>query len=167
MSRPQSKPQLDAIDVSNLEGFSIQDLLPYKLYHINAIHERIVYANMTRTTNGTLPEWRVMGNIASGIVTFTQLADELLLDKGQLSNVIKQLERKQLVEKQKSALDGRKMILSLTDLGKEKKTFIIDMATRYRDVIEQGLDLHESAALYSALDKVEKNIRNFWSNNHD
>ena len=75
------------------EDFSIQSLLSYKLHHIGAIHERIAYANMTRITNVTLPEWRVMGNIASGKVTFTQLAEELLLDKGQLSNIIKQLEK--------------------------------------------------------------------------
>ncbi len=149
------------------EDFSIQSLLSYKLHHIGAIHERIAYANMTRITNVTLPEWRVMGNIASGKVTFTQLAEELLLDKGQLSNIIKQLEKKQLVEKRKSANDGRKTLLSLTPLGLQKKVLIVNMAQQFQRVLGQGLTQAEHDLLSSALVKLECNVRNYWSENYE
>ncbi len=162
-----NKTDMEVAEPALSAEFSMQELLPYKLYHISAIHERIAFANMTRITGVTLSEWRVMGNVACGFVTFTRLAEELLLDKGQLSNIIKQLQKKQLIEKRKSTLDGRQINLSLTPLGEEKKRFIIDMAHKYLETIEQGLDKSERKALHSALTIVEQNARAFWSKNGD
>jgi DNA-binding MarR family transcriptional regulator len=149
-------------DDESINNTPIQSLLPYKLYHISAIHERIAYANMTRMTGVTLPEWRIMGNIASGIDSFTELTKELVVDPGQLSNSIKQLQAKGLLEKRKSTIDRRQTILSLSALGKEKKVFILDMAKAYEDMALAGLDKGQIETLNHALATVESNIRNFW-----
>ena len=147
-------------------AFAIQDLLPYQLYQIGAIHERIVYTNMFRMTNITLAEWRVMGNIASGICTFTELAKELILDKGQLSNIITHQHRKGLVEKRKSTTDGRKTYLVLSSLGEERTKFIVKMANNFQTLITQGISEEEQLILRKALNQVDHNIRSFWSVNN-
>ncbi len=144
------------------DGFSIQSLLPYRLYHISAIHERIVYANMTRDTGVTLPEWRIMGNVASGINTFTALQKELLVDQGQLSNSIKQLQHKGLLQKHKSNVDRRQTILSLTEQGVQKKTVIKDMAANYEVIALQKLSAEDVRVLDKALAVVERNLKAFW-----
>jgi DNA-binding MarR family transcriptional regulator len=143
--------------------FSIQSLLTYKIHHIGAIHERIGYDNLTRITGLTLSQWRVVGNIASGLTTFTELLNELLLDPGQLSNIIKQLQEKKLIEKNKSNIDRRQIFLSISPLGQEIVGTVIEIADKFQKVALRNLSSQEVEVLEQSLVKIEANMRQFWS----
>jgi len=154
--------------MSDNNSFSIQTLLLYRLYHISTIHERIVYTrNMPRLAGVTLIEWRVMGNIASGVNTFTDLASELILDRGQLSKLVKGLQKKQLIEKVKSPQDARKSVLKLSAEGEERKTLIVDMAKQYEAVILNGLSEEQRQGFEQAMQIIEGNMREYWHDKDD
>lgn len=145
------------------QGFSIQSLLTYKIYHIGAIHKRIGYDNLTRITGVTMSQWRVLGNIASGLSTFTELLNELLLDPGQLSNTIKQLQAKKLIKKTKSNIDRRQKLLLITPLGQEIVGTVMEIADKFYPVLFQNLSSQEIEVLEQSLTKIEANMRQFWS----
>lgn len=147
-------------------SFSIQTLLLYRLYHISTIHERLIYTrNMPRISGVSLIEWRVMGNIASGINTFTDLAHELLLDRGQLSRLVKQLQNKDLIRKIQCPKDGRKSALELTPKGEDTKELIVDMAKKYEEVILHGLTEEQRQGFETTMQVIESNMRGVWDEN--
>lgn len=53
--------------------------------------------------------------------TVTQLGDKLSLDSGTLTPLLKRLERKELIKRNRSALDERMLEISLTQKGKHIK----------------------------------------------
>jgi DNA-binding MarR family transcriptional regulator/N-acetylglutamate synthase-like GNAT family acetyltransferase len=66
----------------------------------------------------SLIEARIIYELASrGSSTATELRNELALDPGYLSRILKRLQKNNLVEKKDAVGDGRKQILSLTPKG--------------------------------------------------
>jgi DNA-binding MarR family transcriptional regulator/GNAT superfamily N-acetyltransferase len=66
----------------------------------------------------SLTEGRVVYEVAHHEqTTATQLGEELGLDAGYLSRILRGLEKRGLLERQSSPMDGRQFLLSLTDAG--------------------------------------------------
>lgn len=79
-----------------------------------------------------LAEARVIYELASrGSTTATELGEELDLDAGYLSRILKKQQRSKLIEKKASPQDARKSILSLTKKGRNEFS-VLDGATRDR-----------------------------------
>ena len=69
----------------------------------------------------SLPEVRIMFELYQHkSLTASDIIDLLHLDKGYLSRIIKQFEKKKLVAKTRSEDDGRSAHISLTDPGKKE-----------------------------------------------
>jgi DNA-binding MarR family transcriptional regulator len=69
----------------------------------------------------TLPEVRVMFEIYHGEnVTASDLTASLQMDKGYLSRILKQFEKKKLIKKTASNSDKRSSFLELTSAGKKE-----------------------------------------------
>lgn len=60
-------------------------------------------------------------------ISFKRLGEELYLDSGTLSPVIKRLKKKELVEKFRDPLDDRLVMVELTEKGKKMKDKIIEV----------------------------------------
>lgn len=86
----------------------------------------------------SLTELRVMYELAHReSPSAAELAQGLGLDPGYLSRMLSGFERRGLIEKKPSALDGRRSLLSLTELG--RATFA-PLDARARDEIERMLE---------------------------
>lgn len=83
---------------------------------------RIITDNANRVSPGMLPgAYKVFTTIARReSVTQTALAEHLLVDKGQLSRTVRELERLGLVERTPDPSDGRSSLLSATPFGRER-----------------------------------------------
>ncbi|KZE91904.1 MarR family winged helix-turn-helix transcriptional regulator [Microbacterium sp. TNHR37B] len=83
---------------------------------------RIITDNANRVSPGMLPgAYKVFTTIARReSVTQTALAEHLLVDKGQLSRTVRELERLGLVERAPDPSDGRSSLLSATPFGRER-----------------------------------------------
>jgi len=60
-------------------------------------------------------------------ISFKRLGEELYLDSGTLSPVIKRLKKKELVEKFRDPLDDRLVMVELTEKGKKMKKEIVEV----------------------------------------
>lgn len=85
-----------------------------------------------------LTDARILFELGHGSqMTASRLARELGLDTGYLSRILTRLEQQGLLEKMRSANDGRQFFLSLTPEGKEAFT-LLDQ--RSRDEVSEMLD---------------------------
>ncbi|HSJ75054.1 MAG TPA: MarR family winged helix-turn-helix transcriptional regulator, partial [Gemmatimonadales bacterium] len=108
----------------------------------------------------SLTEVRVLYELANReSPSAAELAQDLGLDPGYLSRMLSGFERRGLIEKKPSALDGRRSILSLTAEG--RATFA-PLEARARGEIEQILGPLAPAArsrLIEAMQSIEKVLR--------
>lgn len=103
-----------------------------------------------------LTEARILFELGHGNqVTASGLARELGLDPGYLSRILARLEQQELLEKVRSANDGRQFFLSLTAEGKEAFA-LLDQ--RSRDEVAEMLDdlsVEEQQRLLKAMQTIE------------
>ncbi len=83
---------------------------------------RIISENATSVSPGMLPgAYKVFTTIvARESVTQSALAEILLVDKGQLSRTVRELEQLGLIQRSPDPSDGRSSLLSPTEHGRER-----------------------------------------------
>ena len=85
-------------------------------------------------------------------ISVKEMGEKLLLDSGTLTPVLKSLERKGYVERQRCRYDERIMIISLTDAGRFLKERALNIPARMASCIE--LEPDEAKELYRLLYKL-------------
>jgi DNA-binding MarR family transcriptional regulator len=83
---------------------------------------RVIAENANRVSPGLLPgAYKIFTTIARcETVTVSALSERMLLDKGQVSRMVRELEELGLVERSTDPADGRSFLLQLTPLGEER-----------------------------------------------
>ena len=83
---------------------------------------RLIIENANRVSPGMLPgAYKTLTTIARcEQVPASTLAERMLMDKGQVSRAIRELEDLGLVERSPDPRDGRSSLLRLTDVGTER-----------------------------------------------
>ncbi|WP_136040686.1 MULTISPECIES: MarR family winged helix-turn-helix transcriptional regulator [unclassified Microbacterium] len=83
---------------------------------------RVISENANRVSPGLLPgAYKTFTTIARcETVTVSALSERMLLDKGQVSRMVRELEELGLVERSTDPADGRSFLLQLTPLGEER-----------------------------------------------
>lgn len=107
----------------------------------------------------TLPEARVIYEIAhQERATATLLADELSLDPGYLSRLLRRLEGRSLVRRRRSGEDRRKIELSLTEKGRSSFE-LLDSASRQQiDLLLSELSEADQRRVVAAMDSVRRSL---------
>ncbi len=109
----------------------------------------------------SLTEARILFELGQGNqVTASRLGRELGLDAGYLSRILTRLEQQGLLEKVRSEIDGRQLLLSLTAEGRE--AFVL-LDQRSRDEVSEMLaDLSEEdqQRLLKAMQSIESVLTN-------
>jgi DNA-binding MarR family transcriptional regulator len=83
---------------------------------------RLILENANRVSPGMLPgAYKALTTIARcEQVTASALAERMLMDKGQVSRTVRELEDLGLIERSPDPSDGRSSLLRLTTLGTER-----------------------------------------------
>lgn len=83
---------------------------------------RLIMENANRVSPGMLPgAYKALTTIARcEQVTASALAERMLMDKGQVSRTVRELEELALVERSPDPSDGRSSLLRLTPLGTDR-----------------------------------------------
>ncbi len=85
-------------------------------------------------------------------ITVKALGERLFLDSGTMTPVLKSLEAKGFVSRQRSALDERSVTVSSTPAGEELKNDAVQVPGKMAGCV--GLDPQEALQLYTLLYKV-------------
>ncbi|MFJ6532338.1 MarR family winged helix-turn-helix transcriptional regulator [Microbacterium sp. NPDC091662] len=83
---------------------------------------RVITENANRVSPGLLPgAYKIFTTIARcERVTVSTLSERMLMDKGQVSRTVRELEDLGLIERTADPADGRSSLLELTPLGTER-----------------------------------------------
>lgn len=107
----------------------------------------------------TLAEVRVMYEIAHGEeVSAVQLTEQLRIDPGYLSRIIRKLERNGLVAKQQCSIDRRRSILELTPKGVREFAKLDIQQDRDVAMLVAGLGRSQQKELVAAMRLVEEGL---------
>jgi DNA-binding MarR family transcriptional regulator/N-acetylglutamate synthase-like GNAT family acetyltransferase len=105
----------------------------------------------------SLTETRVLYELAQrGETTATQVGDELGLNAGYLSRILRRFQERRLVERKRSEKDGRQSLLSLTPRGRAAFGRLDEESKRQVGAMIAPLSETERRALVEAMEGIER-----------
>lgn len=129
--------------------------LTYRLKALTKIADRMS-SELSREKLGVpYPEASVIGVVGHfGPQTIMDISRRTNLDKSQASRTVEALIAKSILFRDKSAVDGRSVIITLTSEGKKIYKRIDPVMERRDKALFRGLSENETAALEFLLDKL-------------
>jgi len=136
----------------------LQDFLPYLLNRAG-LRIGLMFSRDIEHFEVTLPMWRVMIELwHNGDHRLGELSERTSIDLSTLSRLLVAMQRKHLIVRRRSGLDGRALSLTLTERGLELTEQIVPYALHYEDVAMRGLTDPEVKQLKQLLKKVYLNL---------
>ena len=129
-----------------------------KIRHFNRYYARIlgIFDKKFLGVDFSVTEVRILGEIGRNPkLTAKALAAYLCVDKGYLSRILQGLERKELLERVRSAEDGREKRLRLTAKGEALNRILEEKADER--ILQQirTIDMQTFRILLDAMEKIE------------
>ncbi len=152
--------KIDMIDAAPVtsrhpEVTSIEDVITFRLQRLVSINERAGHQWSERMFDVSLNEWRLLALIVARAPTRAgDMSDALLMDKSQLSRVIKSLLKKALIRNMTDPNDGRAIALQPTSKGIALHEKMMVEVLRGNERVLAPLDPKEVEALTTILDKL-------------
>jgi DNA-binding MarR family transcriptional regulator len=140
---------------------NLQDFLPYLLNRAG-LRVGLMFSRDVEPFDVTLPMWRVMSELwRNGDHRLGELSELTSIDMSTLSRLLVTMQRKGLIVRRRSGLDGRALSLSLTRRGVALTEKIVPFALRYDGVAMDGMSAREVEALKNLLKRVYDNLEKF------
>jgi DNA-binding MarR family transcriptional regulator len=138
---------------------NLQDFLPYLLNRAG-LRVGVMFSRDIEPFDVTLPMWRVLIELwNNGDHRLGELSERTSIDMSTLSRLLVAMQRKKLIVRRRSGLDGRALSLTLTPRGLALTEKIVPNALRYEDVAIEGMNAHEVAMLKDLLKRVYVNLQ--------
>lgn len=90
-------------------------------------------------------------------ITVKELGERLFLDSGTLTPLLKKMEAKGLIERERSDKDERKVVVTITQEGRDLRTTAMNVPPEMGRCV--GLDTEDAVQLHKLLEKVIENVR--------
>ena len=154
-------PKNVRIEGSDVEGAihppinNLLDALTFKLARLVALNFHAGSRKFRDAYGLSLNQWRVIGLVnALTPVTFGRIRRILVMDKGQLSRVIKQLTDRGLLVTHPAADDARAVELSLTKMGRELHDKVLIFTSQRNEAVVETLTQEECCEFLRILKKI-------------
>jgi DNA-binding MarR family transcriptional regulator len=135
----------------------LQDFVPYLLNRAG-LRIGLMFSRDIERYDVTLPMWRVMIELwHNGDHRLGELSERTSIDLSTLSRLLVAMQRKHLIVRRRSGLDGRALSLALTERGLELTEKIAPVARHYEDIAVRGL-----SAAY--IGQLKKSLRSVYTN---
>jgi DNA-binding MarR family transcriptional regulator len=137
---------------------NLQDFLPYLLNRAG-LRVGLMFSRDIEPFEVTLPMWRVLIELwNNGDHRLGELSERTSIDMSTLSRLLVGMQRKNLIVRRRSGLDGRALSLTLTPRGLALTEKIVPYAVRYEGVAMEGMSAREVATLKDLLTRVYVNL---------
>ena len=90
-------------------------------------------------------------------ITVKELGERLFLDSGTLTPLLKKMEAKGLIERERSDKDERKVVVTITQEGRDLRATAMNVPPEMGRGV--GLDTEDAVQLHKLLEKVIENVR--------
>ena len=122
----------------------ITDLLTFRLARLVAVNSKAGNQWMKSNFGISLNDWRVLGLVHQyAPVRIGAISEILLIDKGQLSRVVKKLHQRGFLESAAASDDARSTKLSLTKMGHEVHDKTLEFAKQRNNLVVGSLSRSE------------------------
>jgi DNA-binding MarR family transcriptional regulator len=137
----------------------LQDFLPYLLNRAG-LRVGLMFSRDIEPFDVTLPMWRVLIELwHNGDHRLGELAERTSIDVSTLSRLLVTMQRRNLIVRRRSGLDGRALSLSLTPRGLALAEKIVPFALHYEHVAMDGMSDREVATFKDLLKRVYRNLQ--------
>ena len=139
---------------------NLQDFLPYLLNRAG-LRIGVMFSRDIEDYDVTLPMWRVLLELwHHGEYRLGELSERTSIDLSTLSRLLVAMQRRKLIIRRRSGLDGRALSVTLTQRGLELAESIAPYAVRYEDIAMKGLSDSDVRTLKDLLKIVYQNLEN-------
>jgi DNA-binding MarR family transcriptional regulator len=139
----------------------IRDLLTFRIAMIAAASDRVGQRWLSEEFDFRILEWRILGVVAAlEPVRFLKVAETLLVDKGQLSRLMKSLSERGLIDTEADPDDLRTIRLRVTEEGRAVHGRVLARALERNELFISALEPGELATLFALLEKLQPFIMN-------
>jgi DNA-binding MarR family transcriptional regulator len=136
----------------------LQNFLPYLLNRAG-LRIGVLFSHDIEPYGVTLPMWRVLIELCyKGNHRLGELSERTSIDQSTLSRLLVTMQRKGLIVRRRSGLDGRALSLSLTERGLELTEKIAPYAVRYERIAMRGLNQRDIGKLRELLKAIFSNL---------
>jgi MarR family transcriptional regulator, organic hydroperoxide resistance regulator len=136
----------------------LQDFLPYLLNRAG-LRVGLMFSRDIEAFDVTLPMWRVLIELwYNGDHRLGELSERTSIDISTLSRLLVAMQRKNLIVRRRSGLDGRALSLTLTPRGLALTEKVAPYAVRYEGLAMKGMNAREVATLKDLLKRVYLNL---------
>jgi DNA-binding MarR family transcriptional regulator len=126
-------------------------LLPYLLARASHIISAEFYDNLRRR-GIPVRRWRLLGMLWDReSATIGELSDAILVEQSSTTRLVDRAVAEGLVVKRSDAGDKRKVVVSITDKGRDYIADLIEEAQRVNAALAEAYDPEKTAALMAAL----------------
>jgi DNA-binding MarR family transcriptional regulator len=137
---------------------NLQEFLPYLLNRAG-LRVGLMFSRDIEAFDVTLPMWRVLIELwYNGDHRLGELSERTSIDISTLSRLLVAMQRKNLIVRRRSGLDGRALSLTLTPRGLALTEKVAPYAVRYEGVAMKGMSAREVATLKNLLKRVYLNL---------
>lgn len=141
------------------EDPALHSLISLKLNVLQAKISRQVGQAVQKLANLRLPEWRILALVArSGPMSQADIRIRIGMDKGQISRTVKAMLANHLLVADTSSGQSRNVLLSISEIGREKHDHVHKMMEARNEQLMAGLNNDEQAVLYRALATIESMV---------
>lgn len=136
---------------------SLDDMLLYRLWRLNARAGSVVMRMCEREFGITRREWRLLAVLAGqeGMQS-SQLAERAGLDRARTSRALSQLVDKHLVARQPRAGNRREVVLHLTDAGRALHEQLMPRVAAINQSLLSALSAGEVSTLEGLLPRLQE-----------
>lgn len=136
----------------------LQEFLPYLLNRAG-LRIGVMFSREIEHFGVTLPMWRVMIELwYNGDHRLGELAERTSIDISTLSRLLVTMQRRQLIVRRRSGLDGRALSLTLTDKGLELTEQIAPFAMAKEATATRGMKAADIQKLRVLLSQIYTNL---------
>ena len=88
----------------------------------------------------------------------TSLGPKMAMEATSLSRILKSMEEKGLIKRKKNPVDGRSVLIFLTDFGKEKREDAKNAVITFNEAVFSQISKRKTEAFFEVIDKINELI---------
>lgn len=151
-----SKSPEPAADDDDLKPRELNQFLTYRVVRVHHALNAQAVAVLDRVAGITLPQWRVLAMVGSGLATTARdIAKKSIIDPAMISRTVHGLEETGHMTTSRPDSDRRVLQITLTEKGREVYERILPNMQARQESLLGALEPSERDAIYKILDKLE------------
>lgn len=145
---------------SKSEAFNLEHCLAYRIKLLSRRVTHSITATYLSELEISIPEWRVLLWINDHNDGHAKdISTDIFMDKTQISRILTQLEKRELIERITDRKDMRSSQLCITAQGKAKlEESVIPKLQDWEDSFVANIKVSDLDRLFDVITKLEKNI---------